>query len=80
VGFHGTHPDNVKSICNKGLLRVGHKLNASEAVDEGFFGVPELGINLSRCESVSSRSALRLKSVPAQTLTIRSSTATRRNR
>jgi hypothetical protein len=49
-GFHGTHPSNVKSICNKGLLRVGHKLNGSEAVDEGFFGVPEYGINLSRCE------------------------------
>lgn len=49
TGFHGTHPSNLKSICDKGLLRIGHKLNGSEAVDEGFFGVPECGINLSRC-------------------------------
>jgi hypothetical protein len=38
----------IKKICDKGLLRVGHPLNPSKAVDEGFFGMPQHGIYVSR--------------------------------
>jgi hypothetical protein len=38
----------IKKICDKGLLRVGHPLNPSKAVDEGFFGIPTHGIYVSR--------------------------------
>jgi len=48
TGFHGTAGSNIMSICNNGLLRVGHPLNPSRRVDEGFFGMPEHGIYLSR--------------------------------
>lgn len=47
-GFHGTRPENIANICRTGLLRVGHKLNPSKRVDEGFFGMPEFGVYLSR--------------------------------
>jgi hypothetical protein len=36
----------IKKICDKGLLRIGHPLNP--AVDEGFFGIPTMGVYLSR--------------------------------
>lgn len=38
----------IKKICDKGLLRVGHSLNPSKAVDEGFFGMPQHGVYVSR--------------------------------
>ncbi len=38
----------IKKICDKGLLRVGHPLNSSEAVDEGFFGMPQHGVYVSQ--------------------------------
>lgn len=47
--FHGTRPANVPKICNKGLLRVGHALNPSQAIDEGYFGMPQHGVSVSRC-------------------------------
>lgn len=40
IGFHGTRAPNIKKICDKGLLRVGHPLNPSTAVDDGYFGKP----------------------------------------
>jgi len=47
-GFHGTAPKNIKSICQNGLLRVGHPLNPSNKTDDGFFGMPEFGVYLGR--------------------------------
>ncbi len=38
----------IKKICDKGLLRVGHPLNPSMAIDEGFFGMPQHGVYVSR--------------------------------
>jgi hypothetical protein len=38
----------IKKICDKGLLRVGHPLNPSKAVDEGFFGMPQHGVYVSQ--------------------------------
>lgn len=38
----------IKKICDKGLLRVGHPLNPSKAVDEGWFGMPQHGVYVSR--------------------------------
>lgn len=46
--FHGTAMPNIKKICQNGLLRVGHPLNPSKAVDSGFFGVPQHGVYVSR--------------------------------
>eukprot|EP00727_Mastigamoeba_balamuthi_P010396 m51a1_g598 hypothetical protein (783) ;mRNA; r:64378-70336 len=48
VAFHGTRPENVESMCNKGLLRVGHPLNPSHSTDPGFFGDPRHGVYASR--------------------------------
>ncbi len=35
-GFHGSHPKNLPLIAKNGLLRVGHALNPSKAVDDGW--------------------------------------------
>ncbi len=50
-GFHGTRPENLEGIAWKGLLKVGHPLNPSKAVDGGFFGDPHQGVYLSKCIS-----------------------------
>jgi chaperonin cofactor prefoldin len=47
-GFHGTRLSNISKICTVGLLRVGHPLNPSKSVDDGYFGVPSCGVYLSR--------------------------------
>eukprot|EP01103_Thecamoeba_quadrilineata_P000561 TRINITY_DN10489_c0_g1_i1.p1 TRINITY_DN10489_c0_g1~~TRINITY_DN10489_c0_g1_i1.p1 ORF type:complete len:328 (-),score=7.43 TRINITY_DN10489_c0_g1_i1:94-1077(-) len=42
--FHGTDPKNLISICNHGLLKVGHHKNPSESTDPGWFGDPKQGV------------------------------------
>eukprot|EP01060_Flectonema_neradi_P018254 TRINITY_DN2504_c9_g1_i1.p1 TRINITY_DN2504_c9_g1~~TRINITY_DN2504_c9_g1_i1.p1 ORF type:complete len:548 (+),score=93.62 TRINITY_DN2504_c9_g1_i1:46-1689(+) len=47
--FHGTHPNNIHSIVQKGLLPFGHFLSTAKAqVDEGYFGSTEKGIYVSK--------------------------------
>lgn len=42
----GTRAGIIQAICDKGLLRVGHALNPSKATDEGWFGDPHYGVNV----------------------------------
>jgi hypothetical protein len=44
----GSALPNLYRICCNGLLRVGHSLNPSKAVDEGFFGLTTHGVYVSR--------------------------------
>eukprot|EP00927_Polykrikos_kofoidii_P033845 TRINITY_DN2869_c0_g1_i2.p1 TRINITY_DN2869_c0_g1~~TRINITY_DN2869_c0_g1_i2.p1 ORF type:complete len:348 (+),score=29.98 TRINITY_DN2869_c0_g1_i2:50-1093(+) len=47
--FHGSHPKNLKSLCDRGLLPHGHELNpAKETSDDGWFGSNRKGIYVSR--------------------------------
>jgi hypothetical protein len=46
-GFHGSHPKNLPLIAKNGLLRVGHALNPSKPVDDGWFGSTSKGVYVS---------------------------------
>ena len=49
TAFHGTHPRNVVTLCDLGLLPYGHELNpVKSSVDAGYFGSAKKGIYVSR--------------------------------
>jgi len=47
IAFHGTRTENIPKICQTGLLRIGHPLNSSASTDDGYFGSPKHGVNVS---------------------------------
>lgn len=61
VGFHGTHPSQLSTLCDFGLLPFGHRLNPCKSpVDSGYFGSCSKGIYLSRYADYTLKYANRL--------------------
>eukprot|EP00811_Abedinium_folium_P011559 NODE_20706_length_785_cov_6.100304.p1 GENE.NODE_20706_length_785_cov_6.100304~~NODE_20706_length_785_cov_6.100304.p1 ORF type:complete len:214 (-),score=57.72 NODE_20706_length_785_cov_6.100304:65-706(-) len=61
AAFHGTHPKRLSSLCHRGLLPFGHKLNpCSDPVDSGYFGSCYKGIYVSRYADYTLKYANRL--------------------